>query len=172
MPPLPLFTFTDFGSRGPYPGQVEERIFRFDPHIRVIHLLNDAPAFAPLQAGCLLAALADNMGAGVFLAVVDPGVGGERLPVVIRRGEQWFVGPDNGLFAPLVCHNLAAEVFTTGYRPEEMSATFHGRISSRRSRQDWPLPALSPSNRSPDLISLPAPWTSRRSSTSIITVIS
>ena len=127
MPPLPLFIFTDFGSRGPYPGQVEERIFRFDPHIRVIHLLNDAPAFAPLQAGCLLAALADNMGAGVFLAVVDPGVGGERLPVVIRRGEQWFVGPDNGLFAPLVCHNPAAEVFTTGYRPEEMSATFHGR---------------------------------------------
>jgi S-adenosylmethionine hydrolase len=127
MQPLPLFTFTDFGHSGPYLGQVEERIFRVDPRLRVIHLLSDAPDFAPLEAGYLLAALAARTGAGVFLSVVDPGVGGDRQPVVLRSGEQWFVGPDNGLFAPLASRDPAAEFFSIGYRPAEISSTFHGR---------------------------------------------
>lgn len=127
MQPLPLFTFTDFGSSGPYLGQVEECIYRFDHKISVIHLMADAPSFAPLEAGHLLAALAGCMGSGVFLSVVDPGVGGDREAVVVRRGEQWFVGPDNGLFAPLTCRDPAAEIFRIRYRPAEISSTFHGR---------------------------------------------
>jgi S-adenosylmethionine hydrolase len=127
MQPLPVFTFTDFGHSGPYLGQVEERLFRVDPRIRCMHLLTDAPAFAPVEAGYLLAALAGRMGPGVFLAVIDPGVGGERRPVVVQRGDQWFVGPDNGLFAPLARHHPASGLFSILYRPEGMSATFHGR---------------------------------------------
>lgn len=127
MQPLPLFTFTDFGSSGPYLGQVEERLFRVDPQIKVIHLVTDAPAFAPLEAGCLLAAVAGRMGPGVFLSVVDPGVGGDRQPVVVRSGEQWFVGPDNGLFATLISRNPGAEIFSIRYRPAVISSTFHGR---------------------------------------------
>ena len=127
MQPLPVFTFTDFGHSGPYIGQVEERLFRADPAIRVIHLVTDAPAFASLEAGYLLAALAGRTGPGVFLAVVDPGVGGERMPVVVQSGDQWFVGPDNGLFAPLVSQHPGAALFRINYRPASMSATFHGR---------------------------------------------
>jgi S-adenosylmethionine hydrolase len=127
MQPLPLFTFTDFGSSGPYLGQMEERIYRVDQGIRVINLLADAPSFAPIEAGCLLAAVAGRMGPGVFLSVVDPGVGGDRQPVVVRSGEQWFVGPDNGLFATLVSRNPEAEVFSIRYRPAVISSTFHGR---------------------------------------------
>ena len=67
------------------------------------------------------------MGPGVFLSVVDPGVGGDREAVVVRSGEQWFVGPDNGLFAPLTCRDSAVEIFRILYRPEEISSTFHGR---------------------------------------------
>jgi S-adenosylmethionine hydrolase len=52
----------------------------------------DAPSFAPLEAGHLLAALAGRMGSGVFLSVVDPGVGGDREAVVVRRGEQCSSG--------------------------------------------------------------------------------
>ena len=127
MQPLPVFTFTDFGNTGPYLGQVEERLYRADPGIRVIHLVTDAPAYAPLEAGYLLAALAGRMGAGIFLAVIDPGVGGERQPVVVQSGDQWFVGPDNGLFAPLISHHPGAGLFSINYHPANISTTFHGR---------------------------------------------
>jgi S-adenosylmethionine hydrolase len=127
MQPLPVFTFTDFGNTGPYLGQVEERLFHADPGIRVIHLVTDAPAFAPVEAGYLLAALAGHTGPGVFLAVIDPGVGGERQPVVVQSGDHWLVGPDNGLFAALISHDPAARLYSINYRPARMSATFHGR---------------------------------------------
>ena len=38
----------------------------------------------------------------VHVAVIDPGVGTERAPVVIVAGGHAFVGPDNGLFGPVV----------------------------------------------------------------------
>ena len=127
MSGLPIFTFTDFGLAGPYIGQVEERIFRIDAGLDVIHLVADAPGFSPVSAGYLLAAVASQCGAGVFLSVVDPGVGGLRKPVVIKCGGQWFVGPDNGLFAPLLARQGESHVFRINYKPEVLSETFHGR---------------------------------------------
>lgn len=124
---LPVFTFTDFGLAGPYLGQVEERVYRIDPALRVIHLVADAPAFSPLEAGHLLAAVASHTGEGVFLAVVDPGVGGRRKTIVVDCGSQWFVGPDNGLFAALLARRPDARVFRIMHEPEVLSETFHGR---------------------------------------------
>jgi len=31
--------------------------------------------------------------------VVDPGVGGDRRPIAIRADGNWFIGPENGLYA-------------------------------------------------------------------------
>jgi S-adenosylmethionine hydrolase len=125
--PLSVNTFTDFGHRGPYLGQLENRMAVVDPSIRVTHLVTDAPAFDPRLSGRLLQAVAACEGPCVFLAVVDPGVGGERQPVVVNRGDQWFVGPDNGLFAPLIGDGSQVRLFRILYRPEQLSMTFHGR---------------------------------------------
>ncbi|MEJ2309625.1 MAG: SAM-dependent chlorinase/fluorinase [Gammaproteobacteria bacterium] len=124
---LPLFTFTDFGLAGPYLGQVEERVYRIDPALRVMHLVADAPGYSPVEAGHLLAALASHTGEGVFLAVVDPGVGGHRKALAVDCGSQWFVGPDNGLFAALLAHREDARCFRIMHEPEVLSETFHGR---------------------------------------------
>lgn len=71
--------------------------------------------------------------AGVHLAVVDPGVGGERRAVAIRCADddRILVGPDNGLLA-LAAERFggAAEALDIGRSPhrlEPVSATFHGR---------------------------------------------
>jgi S-adenosylmethionine hydrolase len=65
----------------------------------------------------------------VHLAVVDPGVGGERRPIVLRGAGAWFVGPDNGLLWPAAAREgepEAWEIDRSGWdRP--VSATFHGR---------------------------------------------
>ena len=51
-----------------------------------------------LQGALVLANTLPYMPEGVHLAVVDPGVGGERKPLALRGGDgRLYVGPDTGL---------------------------------------------------------------------------
>jgi len=66
----------------------------------------------------------------IFLAVVDPGVGTLRQPVIVRAGRRFFVGPNNGLFG-LVARPLP-QIRCRVIEPRRVSAvapsaTFHGR---------------------------------------------
>lgn len=66
----------------------------------------------------------------VHLAVVDPGVGSSRLPIVVEAGEQFFVGPDNGIFTEVLHAFPMARVHvleSPQFRLPKVSATFHGR---------------------------------------------
>src|SRR5215472_12560031 len=84
---------------GPYVGQMKAVLHRTAPGIPVIDLFADAPACDPRRAAYLLAAYAPWFPQGtIFLAVVDPGVGGSRAPVVLAADGRWYVGPENGLF--------------------------------------------------------------------------
>ena len=123
-----IVLFTDFGLHGPYVGQMTAVLHRDAPGVPVVNLFADAPAQDPRAAAYLLAAYAPEFPAGtVFLCVVDPGVGGDRAPLVCRADERWFVGPDNGLFAILARRARETSWQTIEWRPETLSATFHGR---------------------------------------------
>src|SRR5438093_8812073 len=69
---------------------------------------------------------------GVHMAVVDPGVGGDRKPVALRGAEgRFYVGPDNGLL-PVAAERLggieqAVELADEKYMLAPVSRTFHGR---------------------------------------------
>src|SRR5207245_9384325 len=67
----------------------------------------------------------------VHLAVVDPGVGSARRPLVLRDGDgRLYVGPDNGLLvAAAECNGIdsAHELANPAYALESVSRTFHGR---------------------------------------------
>ncbi|MGH7509339.1 MAG: SAM hydrolase/SAM-dependent halogenase family protein [Gemmatimonadales bacterium] len=61
----------------------------------------------------------------VHMAVVDPGVGGNRAALALAAHGHRFVGPDNGVFTPvLIDAEVEAVVLPT---PESASPTFHGR---------------------------------------------
>ena len=123
-----IVLFTDFGARGPYIGQVTAVLYGAAPGVPVIDLLADAPAFDPQASAYLLAAYARPFPAEtVFLAVVDPGVGGERPPCVVRADDRWFVGPGNGLFELVMRRAACVRCWQIDWRPERLSATFHGR---------------------------------------------
>ena len=122
-----ILTFTDFGTAGPYLGQMEAAIKQESAAASVIHLQSDAPACDPKSAGYLLAALANQFDEAVFLCVVDPGVGSERRPLVVESQGQWFVGPDNGLFAPLSQQRREVSIYQILQQPKGESQTFHGR---------------------------------------------
>lgn len=123
-----IVLFTDFGAQGPYLGQMEMVVRHSLPSVAVVNLLADAPRFDPRSSAYLLAALAPSIPSeAVVLAVVDPGVGGDRAPLVVEADGRTFVGPDNGLFELLIRRARRARVWEITWRPDRLSASFHGR---------------------------------------------
>lgn len=119
---------TDFGSGGPYTGQMELSLAALAPDVPVVELVSDLPAFRPDLAAYLLPALVRDLPAStLYLCVVDPGVGGERAALVVQTDGNWFVGPDNGLFAMVVRQARRARVLRVDWRPQRLSESFHGR---------------------------------------------
>ena len=123
-----IVLFTDFGPSGPYVGQMRTAIAKYAPSEIAIDLLSDAPAFNPKASAYLLAALAPDFPDGaIFLCVVDPGVGGDRLPLIVKAKNQVFIGPDNGLFSIVARRSSTASVQKITWKPDYLSASFHGR---------------------------------------------
>ena len=119
---------TDFGSGGPYLGQMRLLLSQRLPQLPVVELISDLPPFAPQLAAYLIPTLiADMPTATLYLCVVDPGVGGERAVLQVEADGNWFLAPDNGLLAPLVARSNAPRVERVGWRPERLSDSFHGR---------------------------------------------
>lgn len=123
-----IVLFTDFGVTRLYTGQVKAVLARDAAGVPVVDLLDDVPAYRIQGAAYLLAALREAFPPGtVFFSVVDPGVGGARLPVVVRAQGQWFVGPDNGLFELVLRRSERPRAWRITWAPPRLSATFHGR---------------------------------------------
>ena len=65
----------------------------------------------------------------VDLAVVDPGVGGVRRPIVVETDKRSSVGPDNGIFTDTAGLSgfPGLSAYDSDYFLEPVSRTFHGR---------------------------------------------
>lgn len=138
-----IFLFTDFGAEGPYLGQLKAVLRTVAPEIDVIDLVSNAPSGDPATSGYLLAAVARYLPPEcVILAVVDPGVGGDRDAVVVHADGRWLVGPDNDLFNAVAVQANRVDWSGIGWRPDRLSASFHGRdlfapIAARIAKGDF-----------------------------------
>jgi S-adenosyl-L-methionine hydrolase (adenosine-forming) len=98
----------------------------------VIDITHGIPPQHVLQGALVLANTLPYMPSGVHVAVVDPGVGGERKPLALRGGDgRLYVGPDNGLLL-VAADRLggieeAVEIANEDYMLTPVSRTFHGR---------------------------------------------
>jgi len=131
-PNLPVITLlTDFGTADYFVGAVKGAILSVNPNVVIIDITHETPAH-DIEAGAftLLAAYKTFPRGTIHVAVVDPGVGSSRRPIIVAANDQFFVGPDNGLFSYIydrehshrTFHVTASEYF----RPNP-SSTFHGR---------------------------------------------
>lgn len=126
--PKLIALFTDFGVSGPYHGQMCALLIAAGVEQPVIQLMADAPRLAPRPSAYLLAAIAHDMPPGsLVISVVDPGVGGERRPIIVEDSGQWFIGPDNGLLSQVARRSGKAEIEEIVWRPQRLSNSFHGR---------------------------------------------
>jgi S-adenosylmethionine hydrolase len=123
-----IVLFTDFGLHGPYTGQMKAVLTRMAAGVPIIDLFADAPVGNPKASAYLLAAYAEWFPEGtIFLAVVDPGVGGTRPAVILEADGRWYVGPGNGLFELIERRARSACCLDIDWKPDRLSASFHGR---------------------------------------------
>jgi len=123
-----IYFFTDFGTDGPYLGQMETSVLALAPTARAINLVADAPASNPRASAYLLAALLPQLPENAILVcVIDPGVGGERDALLLRTGGRTLIGPDNGLLAVCAGIDPRANIHRILHDKSQLSASFHGR---------------------------------------------
>jgi len=124
-----LTLLTDFGNGDAYVASMKGVILRINPLVRLVDITHDVRPHQTRDAAWMLNCFwrfypPDT----VHLAVVDPGVGGRRRPIVVTRKNHTFVGPDNGIFSYLYDGSFSVyEITNPRYMLKEVSDTFHGR---------------------------------------------
>ncbi|HEY8994540.1 MAG TPA: S-adenosyl-l-methionine hydroxide adenosyltransferase family protein [Lacunisphaera sp.] len=125
---------TDFGVKDGAVAAMKGVAFGVDRHLAIFDLSQENTPYDIWEAAYRLHQTCPYWPEGtVFVSVIDPGVGTERLSIVLQtKNGQYFVGPDNGTWT------LVAEEFgiaavrrideKLNRRPgSEKSYTFHGR---------------------------------------------
>jgi hypothetical protein len=126
---------TDFGLKDGNVGVMKGVIWGIAPQVQIAdlsHLIG--PQNIP-EAALILLRSAPYFPAGtIHIGVVDPGVGTTRRPLAAQVGEQYFIGPDNGIITLWLkrAESLGqATRFVHLDRPQywlpEVSHVFHGR---------------------------------------------
>ena len=97
-PPVITIT-TDFGQYDGYVGTMKGVIYTLLPDAQVVDISHEiAPQQIHEGAFILYRAYRYFPATAVHVAVVDPGVGSSRRPIVLTTSHGTFVGPDNGIF--------------------------------------------------------------------------
>jgi len=121
---------TDFGQRDHYVSVMKAVMLRIHPDVRFIDTSHEIPPQDVMAGAWVVRNSAMLFPPGtVHLVVVDPGVGTSRKPVGIKIRDQYFIGPDNGIFS-LIAEDFEHEAFhltNDAYWLKNRSATFHGR---------------------------------------------
>jgi hypothetical protein len=97
-----IITFTsDFGYKNGWEAQCKAIILKIIPSAIIIDITHQIPNYDIWKGSFILSYALLPFSPAVHLAVVDPGVGTSRRPIVIKtKSGDYLVGPDNGLLVP------------------------------------------------------------------------
>jgi S-adenosylmethionine hydrolase len=122
---------TDFGQQDDFVGVCRGVMKGIAPDAEIIDITHGIAPQAVTQGALLLARAMPYMPPGVHLAVVDPGVGGDRRAIAIRTDDKRvYVGPDNGLLSLAATPGTVSavrELTNSRFHLEHVSRTFHAR---------------------------------------------
>ena len=134
---------TDFGISDNYVGVMKGVVLGINPEASIVDISHHVSPQDVLEGAFVLATAVKYFPKGtIHVAVVDPGVGSSRDPLVLSGPDAYFVGPDNGIFSMALGRNAestssgqrslpqgwtARRITNPRYMLEHVSATFHGR---------------------------------------------
>ena len=144
--PYPLLVFTtDFGLADAYAGVLKGVALTINPDLRLIDLTHQVQPQNITQGSFLLGINHNYFPKdAIHVAVVDPGVGTDRRPVLLSTPWGRFVAPDNGLLSGVIAVYLnsipavagpltlppgltAVHLTNPEYWRHPVSETFHAR---------------------------------------------
>jgi S-adenosylmethionine hydrolase len=131
LKPSIITLLTDFGTQDYFVGAMKGVILSRKPDAQIVDISHDIPPQDLESAAFNLLACYRNFPAGsIHVAVVDPGVGSERRALIVECANQFFVGPDNGLFSWICEREIqwrAVNATNKRFFHHPVSNTFHGR---------------------------------------------
>lgn len=174
--PLLVFT-TDFGLADSYAGVMKGVALGINPDLRFIDLTHQVSPQNIAQGAFVLGVSHRYFPPhAIHVAVVDPGVGTDRRPILLETPRGTFIAPDNGLLSRVLDEHLPEQPASAGPAPipsplrawhltnpdywlHPVSRTFHGRdvftpVAAHLSRG---VPADTLGERTSDLHFLPQP---------------
>jgi len=122
---------SDFGLKDPYVAEMKAVILSICREASIIDISHEIEKFNIRMGAFILAQAARYFPEGtIHVAVVDPGVGTSRRPIIVETERSLYVGPDNGLLI-LAAQNEGVrhvyEIANSKYMLKRVSRTFHGR---------------------------------------------
>ena len=126
-----IITLTsDFGLFDPYVAEMKGVILSICPKVRIVDISHGVNKFDIHMGAFILARTTPFFPAKtIHVAVVDPGVGSERRPIIIQTKRNIYVGPDNGILMLSAQREGIENIFVISNQRYmlSLSNTFHGR---------------------------------------------
>ncbi|NPA99928.1 MAG: SAM-dependent chlorinase/fluorinase [Crenarchaeota archaeon] len=122
---------TDFGTRDYFVPSMKGVILSICDNVHIVDITHEVPPQNVKRGAVLLWACYKYFPRDtIHVVVVDPGVGTERKPIIVRSRNYYFIGPDNGVLIPAAeddgivkVYEIIVEKVSRG----KISRTFHGR---------------------------------------------
>jgi S-adenosylmethionine hydrolase len=128
----PVITLTtDFGQADYFVPAIKGVICSINPTAEIIditHLIPPHDIYA--AAFTLMCCYREFPDRTIHVAVVDPGVGSSRRPILVVTDNYYFIGPDNGIFSYIYQREPISRIIhltAEHYFRQPISNTFHGR---------------------------------------------
>jgi S-adenosylmethionine hydrolase len=132
MKKTPVITLlTDFGLQDEYVGVMKGVILSINPRVQLVDISHGIERHDVRQAALVLNAAFRFFPKGsIHVVVVDPGVGGARKIVCLKKEGHYFIAPDNGVLTMVIQDEKVQKICAVTkerYFLKPVSDTFHGR---------------------------------------------
>lgn len=131
MPSKIITLTTDFGLRDPYVAEMKAVILNKSPNASIVDIAHQIEKFNIKMGAYTLAAASPYFQKGtIHVAVIDPGVGTKRKPILIQTKQGYFIGPDNGVLTLAAKSQGLRHIYrieNLKFMLPRISYTFHGR---------------------------------------------
>ncbi|OPL10883.1 MAG: hypothetical protein AVO38_04685 [delta proteobacterium ML8_D] len=126
-----LAFLSDFGLKDPYVGIVKAVILGINPALQIVDISHQIAPQNVMEGSFVLGSAFREFPMGtIFLNVVDPGVGSQRIGLLAVTEHYMFLAPDNGLLSMVFRYHSKVTCFSienSKYFRHPVSNTFHGR---------------------------------------------
>ncbi len=131
---MPIITLTtDFGTRSHYVATMKAIMLKIAENVTLVDVTHNITPHNIFEAAFMIKNTYKYFPVGtIHVVVIDPEVGSDRKPIVVRAPSHTFIGPDNGVFT-YIYDDLRDEGFSVYHLTEShyfrstVSPTFHGR---------------------------------------------